>query len=230
MRKLVFILASVLIICLSVGTCTIAETNYSEGDLPYDDLIWYTKDRMGRPVKNVHTAIREIIQASKIGILVGYPAEDDEQGRKLFKPNEPIKRSEFIKSLIVLATNRTFDFNNINSRYSEWYGPYVTIAEMQGIIDKGQYSKEELDEPITRIEMIFMLAKTQINMKGIEQFQLGKISYTDIDYLTKDEKDLVLHAAQYDLLEGMKEGVNSSLEPNKQLTRGEAAVAFMRIY
>ena len=217
MKKLIIILATIFLICISTSVFVFAK------EYAYPDLTWTTKDKFGRIITHVASGEREIAQATAIGILEGYPDGT-------FKPNNPITRSEFIKSLIVLATNRTFDFNNIDSRYPEWYGPYVTIAEMQGIIDKGQYTKEELDKPITRIEMVLMLAKTQINMKGIEQFQLGKLRFTDIDSLTKDEKALVLHAAQYDLLEGMKEGESTLLEPNKNLTREEAAVAFMRIY
>ena len=51
-----------------------------------------------------------------------------------------------------------------------------------------------------------------------------------IDNLSQEEKDLVLHAADYDLLKGMKDGTEKLLQPNKYLTRGEAAAALMRIY
>lgn len=192
-------------------------------DYKYPDLTWITKDKSGKEVVNVHFATREITQATNINVMEGYPDGT-------FRPDDPVKRSEFIKMLIGLATNRTFDFGNIDSKYNTWYGPYVTVAEMQGVIEKDQYTQRELEEPITRLEMILMLAKTQINMKGIPQNQLGKLVYTDIDGLTQDEKDLVLHAAQYDLLEGMKDGSIKLLEPNKNLTRGEAAAALMRIY
>ena len=67
-------------------------------------------------------------------------------------------------------------------------------------------------------------------MKGIPQTQIGTLKYTDLNKLTQDEKDLVLHAADYDLLEGMKDGTETLLYPNKYLTRGEAAAALMRIY
>ena len=210
-----FLIAFIAIIA-TVAVCYAAEYKYS-------DLTWITKDRQGREIVNVHAAAREITQATDINVMDGYPDGT-------FRPDEPIKRCEFIKMLIGLATNRTFDFGSVDSKYNTWYGPYVTVAEMQGIIEKEQYTEKELEEPITRLEMILMLAKTQIKMKGIKQSQLGKLVYTDIDSLTQDEKDLVLHAAQYDLLEGMKDGSVKLLEPNKNLTRGEAAIALMRIY
>ena len=132
--------------------------------------------------------------------------------------------------LMVLATNRTFDFASVDTNYKSWAGAYVTIAEMQGVIEKGIYTDETLKEPITRLEMVLMLSKTQIRMKSIPQNQIGKLVYTDIKNLTDDEKDLLLHAVKYDLLEGMKDGTSKLFEPNKNLTRGEAAAALMRIY
>ena len=101
---------------------------------------------------------------------------------------------------------------------------------MQGVIDVGAYTDETLKQPITRLEMVLMLSKTQIKMKGIPQNQLGSLVYTDINTLTEDEKDLLLHAVKYDLLEGMSDGTSKLFEPNKNLTRGEAAAALMRIY
>ncbi len=190
----------------------------------YPDLGWIVITNAGKEKIVIHSAAREIKQATKIGIMDGYPDGN-------FKPNEPITRGEFIKMLIGLATNRSFDFGSVDTAYSQWYGPYVTIAEMQGVINKNQYTEKELEEPITRIEMILMLAKTQIKMKNIPQTQVeDKLRYTDIGYLTKEERALVLHAAQYDLLEGMKENPEGKLNPTANLTRGEAAMAIMRVY
>lgn len=202
----------------------------------YPDLTWTTYDLTGKPKQHYHYALREIIQATSIGVMKGYPKEEGDPDvfgadtRGMFKPDEPIIRCEFIKMLVSLATNKNFDFGSTDSEYKDWYGPYVTIAEMQGLIEKNEYTVEELQEPITRIEMILMLAKTQIYMKGIPQVQIGTLKYTDLNKLTQDEKDLVLHAAHYDLLEGMKDGTETLLRPNQYLTRGEAAAALMRIY
>ncbi len=217
MKKI--IICAIIVITLGIALFTMSYA----AQYKYPDLTWITYGSNGRQIINVHFAAREITQATDIGVMVGYPDGT-------FKPNEPITRAEFIKMLIGLATNRTFDFENIDSEYNTWYGPYVTIAEMQKVIDKNKYTKEQLDEPITRLETILMLAKTQINMKRIAQNQIGTLGYTDIDDLTQDEKDLILHAAKYDLLEGMKDGTSKLLEPTKNLTRGEAAAALMRIY
>lgn len=219
MKKIIVALVATL--TLVVGACGVSHAE--EYKYKYPDLTWITYNQIGKPVENVHFAAREIVQATNIGIMNGYPDG-------YFKPDEPITRCEFIKMLICLATNRSFDFASTDSEYTQWYGPYITIAEMQGVIDKNQYTVDELDEPITRLEMILMLSKTQIRMKSIPQTQIGTLKYTDIANLKQEEKELVLHAADYDLLEGMKDGTETLLQPNKYLTRGEAAAAIMRIY
>lgn len=189
----------------------------------FPDIYWTEYDNFGRSYVVEHFAVREITQATNIKVITGYPDGT-------FRPNNSISREEFIKMLMVLATNRTFDFASVDTKYKSWAGPYVTIAEMQGVIDEGTYTDETLKDPITRLEMVLMLSKTQIKMKNIPQNQIGKLVYTDIKNLTDDEKDLILHAAKYDLLEGMKDGTSKLFEPNKNLTRGEAAAALMRIY
>ena len=166
---------------------------------------------------------REILIAARVGFIEGYP--DGE-----FKPDDNITRAEFIKMLMGLATNRTFDFDSVTTTYSNWAGKFVTLAEMQGIIEKGRYTEKELEEPITRLEVVCMLARVQIKMKNIPQSQLGHLIYTDIDDLTKEEESLLLHAASFDLLEGMKDGSVDKFEPNKNITRAEIARALVRIY
>ena len=238
-KRITFVLIASIMMISALGTIFAAEYKYEDeytrGNR-YPDLTWTTYDLTGKPKQHYHFALREIIQATSIGVMEGYPKEPGDPDvfgpdtKGMFKPDEPIIRCEFIKMLVTLATNRNFDFGSTDSEYKEWYGAYVTIAEMQGLIEKNQYTIEELEEPITRIEMILMLAKTQIYMKGIPQTQIGTLKYTDLNKLSQDEKDLVLHAADYDLLEGMKDGTETLLRPSQYLTRGEAAAALMRIY
>ncbi len=218
MKKRLVALGLIIVMLLGLLSVVYAKT------YDYPDLTWEEKTKTGKIVHKVHPAAREITQATRINVMDGYPDGT-------FKPDETIKRGEFIKIIMSLATNRTFDFASVESKYSQWYGPYVTVAEMQGVIQKNEFNEAELENPITRIEMILMLARTQIIMKNIPLTQVeDKLKYTDIGFLTKEERELVLHAAQYELLEGMKESTDTELHPHTNLTRGEAAVAIMRVY
>ena len=224
MSKRVWSLLMLFVILTSfISFCYASDTAAPNIELLFPDLKYEVKDKMGRVTFKYYYAIREVHQATRIGFIQGY---DD----GTFKPFDSIKRSEFVKMLIVLATNRNFDFSSVESEYNTWWGGYIAVAEMQGIVNRGQFTLEEWEEPITRLEAVMMLSKTQIKMKGIPQNQIGKLVYKDIDSLTDDEKALLLHAVKYDLLEGMKDGSIELFEPNKNFTRGEAAAALMRIY
>ena len=200
----------------------------------FPDLKVQQYDKNGRPlvdsktneyIYSEHWAAKSIMKSSRIGFIDGYRQED---GTYVFKPNQAITRAEFIKMAIALAANRTFDFNTIPSDMKHWAGKYVKVAEMQNVLDKGEYTDDNIDEAITRIEMICILSKIQINMKGVAQNRVGKLHYTDIDDLTEDEKGLLLHTAKYTLIKDMLQ--STSFEPHKNLTRAEAAVAIMQIY
>lgn len=182
----------------------------------------YLKDKQGEYIYEDHWATREIMQAANIGLIEGYP-----DGK--FMPDANITRGEFIKIAMILATNATFDFSIMpKCEVTTWAGPYVSAAEMQNVIEKGQYTDENISKPITRIEMICILSRIQINMKGISRYIDERSLYTDIDSLTNEEKDLLVHAARYELIEGMLS--TNEIKPHEELTRAEAAVALMRVY
>ncbi|MBR4110249.1 MAG: S-layer homology domain-containing protein [Clostridia bacterium] len=182
----------------------------------------YVKDKQGEYVYQDHWAKSEVLKAANIGLIEGYPDGN-------FRPDEKITRGEFIKIAMVLATNATFDFSIMpECRVTNWAGPYVSAAEIQNVIEKGKYTDKNVSEPITRIEMICILSKIQINMKGISQYRDERSLYTDINSLTNEEKDLLVHAARYELIEGMLS--TNEIKPYEELTRAEAAVALMRVY
>ena len=204
------------------GASTVSYTVKKDVDFP-DLIVEVTIPTTLKVTRIINPNRREILMAARVGFIEGY-----EDGT--FKPDNPITRAEFIKMLMSLSTNRTFNILSIPTTYKNWAGRYVTLAEMQGVINKGRYTDAELDKPITRLEVVCMLAKVQIKMKGIEQNQLGHLIFKDIDGLTTEERELLLHAASYDLLEGMKDGTMKKFEPTKNITRGETARALVRIY
>ena len=176
----------------------------------------------GEPVIEDHWATKEIVKAANIGLIEGYPDGN-------FMPDINITRGEFIKIAMSLATNKTFDFSIMPAcKVTNWAGPYVSAAEMQNVVKKGEYTDANISEPITRIEMICILSRIQINMKGISQYRDSESLYTDINSLTNEEKDLLVHAARYELIEGMLS--TKEIKPHEKLTRAEAAVALMRVY
>ena len=108
--------------------CFGAESNITNKEYKYPDIYWWERDKRGREYIVEHYAVREITQATNIKVISGYPDGT-------FRPFDSISREEFIKMLMALSTNRTFDFASVDTKYNSWAGPYVTIAEMQGIIE-----------------------------------------------------------------------------------------------
>ena len=225
-----------------------------DNDLPFTDLQHALNDEYGRPLydskKNrlygYHKYINEILKSNMITIdkngaklIEGYANKDSgdkPDGTYSFKPDATISYGEFIKMGISLANNRSFDYSIFpipDDLKSHWAAPYVVVAEMQGVIESGDIGSSNVDEPMNRLDMIKILSKVQINMKGVTQYRDGILpNYTDIDKLTEEEKALLLHAAKYDLIEGMfeVEGNELKIRPYDNITRAEAARAILRVY
>lgn len=239
MRKIISVFMVLIIITCSTTFATLIDVNkeaFKNESLAFPDLQVYARDskgkvkydkKTGEPYYIYHKATNEILKATAIGLIEGY-------NDGTFKPDESITKAEFIKMAIVLSTNRNFDFSAIPTSFDHWSAPYIAMGEMQGVLDVGEYNDANVDEPITRLEMICILSKIQIQMKGVSQYRDAQLpNYTDIDTLTEEEKGLLLHAASYELVSGMFEKDSNgeyTIRPYDNLTRADAAVAIMRIY
>ncbi len=238
MKKNIFIIMILAIFACSTtfALVNINQETFKDESLVFPDLQILSTDakgkvkydkKTGQPYYRYHRATNDVLKASGIGLIQGY-----EDGT--FKPESSITRAEFIKMAMALATNRNFDFSAIPTNIDHWAAPYVAMGEMQGVLDVAEYDNANLDEPITRIEMICILSKIQIQMKGVSQYRDAELpNYTDIDNLTEEEKALLLHAASYELIPGMfdkDEKGEYSIRPYDNLTRADAAMAIMRIY
>ncbi len=258
MKKVVFIVVLLCIIACSSILAVVYDPKEDvrlNSNLPFDDLIFPALDRWGSQKRdnetgealyNYHRYINEILKANSITIdrknnklIEGYENHDD-NGKSLgtysFKPDDSVTKGEFIKMAISLSNNRSFDYSIFpipESLSRHWAAPYVVVAQMQGVIEEGDINIYNIDEPINRIDVIKILSKIQINMKGIPQHRDGILpNYTDISMLSEQDKEYLLHAAKYDLIEGMfeKDGTELKIYPYDNITRAAAARAILRVY
>lgn len=246
MKKLIITILILFVLSMPFVIAKVYDVNAEvplDTSLPFDDLMEPIMEENGRrqktndqrvPLYKYNPFLNEILKAMKITIdkdgtklIAGYPDEPNK-----FKPDANITKAEFIKMAIGLSVDRNFDFSIISSGHiNHWAAPYVAVAEMQNVVNKGDYNAENLNEPITRLEMITILSKIQINMKGIPQYREGVLpNYTDIDNLSEEEKGYLLHAAKYELIEGMLNSDFKEIKPFSYLTRAEAARAIVRVY
>lgn len=251
MKKIIFAIIFILIVCMStvfaltnVVDPNVEFTKSSEVEKPpFSDLYIPLYTEKGKvkedpvtkePLFKYNSAINEIDKATRITI--------DNKGTKLiagyddgtFRPDNYITRGEFIKLAIGMSVNKSFDFSRYDKPFEQWAAPYVAVAELHGVLDKGQFNIENIKEPITRLEAIIILSKIQIKMKDIPMFTDGYLpNYTDIDGVTAEEQKYIKHACRYDLLQGMlPEDANMDVElkPFDNLTRADATRAIMRVY
>ena len=152
----------------------------------------------------------EKLTASKI--INGYPDGT-------FRPSDTLTKGAFLK-LIVTASLPEVDFNQLDKNFDHWAATYVKVAENYNALEKGAITKENIDEPITRIDVIKILSLCDINMRSHEQKALDYLTFTDTDGLDETSEILLSHAVANGIIGGYPDG---SFKPQNNLTRAEAS-------
>ena len=163
-------------------------------------------------VADNHWAKTYIDKLTSSGVINGYPDGT-------FKPDATLTKGAFLK-LIVAASLPDVDFEQLGKDFDHWAATYVKVAENYNVIEKGSINKENIDEPITRIDVIKILSLCDINMRGHEQKTLDYLAFSDIDSLDKTSEILLSHAVANGIIGGYPDG---SFKPQNNLTRAEAS-------
>lgn len=147
-------------------------------------------------VKAGHWAKNTIQSAVNKGYVSGYPGG-------LFKPDQAISRSEFIK-MVVSALDLPTDKAN-----GSWYEPYVKAAQAEGMYSSADYtnSEAEWNKNITRKEM-------------------AKIAARAIGQTTNEDDKWMYLATKAGLITGLGKG---ELGENKTTTRAQSVTIIERI-
>lgn len=147
-------------------------------------------------VKIDHWAKRDIEQAIGKGYLAGYPGG-------LFKPDQPIKRDEFVK-MVVTALGLP-----VETGIGAWYEPYVKVAKENTLYATSDFADndKEWNTNITRQEM----ARIAVRATGATT--------------TEDDKWMYL-ATKAGLITGLGKG---ELGKDKTTTRAQSVTIIERI-
>ena len=95
-KRVLSTISLILVIVMAISGCAFAAIEYVTQN-KFPDIAWYETDSFGNR-KLVEYYVREITQAANIGFIEGYPDG-------YFRPLNSISREEFVKMLIMLATN-----------------------------------------------------------------------------------------------------------------------------
>lgn len=142
-----------------------------------------------------------------------------------FKPNGTVTNAEFIKLVVMAALPDWIDIDDAESNLNHWAGPYVWIAERYGVITSGSINLSNIDKPITRIEMVRIITRADLLMRGNSLSTNEKVKFKDVLSLNNDDLLYLRHACSKNLITGYSD---NTFKPYNNMTRAEAATMIYR--
>ena len=167
---------------------------------------------------STHWAYPYITELTNKKVINGY-----EDGT--FRPSGTVTRGEFIKLAVVASLPEGMDISDAETSLNHWAGTYVWIATQYGVLTPGDITLANINEPITRIEMVRIIAKSDIIFKGNTFHSEKQITFSDTLNLTKDDEKYLKHVCSCNLINGFEDG---TFGPDKNTTRAEAATMIYR--
>lgn len=171
-----------------------------------------------KDLSNSHWAYKYIISLTNSNVINGYTDGT-------FKPEGTITKAEFIKLVISAALPDWVDMDDAESNINHWAGKYVWIAERYGVISNGSINSNNIDSPITRIEMVRIISRADLTMKGNSLATNEKVKFNDVLSLNNDDLLLLKHAVSRGLITGY---TDNTFKPNNNMSRAEAATMIYR--
>ncbi|MGE5473845.1 MAG: S-layer homology domain-containing protein [Ignavibacteriales bacterium] len=158
-------------------------------------------------------------------IISGYPDST-------FKPENQINRSEFAKMMVLalnipIKNNPAQSFKDVSS--DSWFFNYVESAKyyLTGFrTPEGDYFRP--NRPAEREDMAVAIVKALgFDNTTVDESILDKFS--DASSISSNLKKYVAIAVQKEIMKGSKEGETLLFQPNKPITRAEAAVLLSNV-
>ncbi len=171
-----------------------------------------------RDIKSSHWAYKYVIELATNKVINGYTDGT-------FKPENTITRGEFVKLVVMAALPDWISIDDAESTFNHWASSYIWIAERYGLISTGSMNLENIDEPITRIEMVRIIVKADLAMKGNSLETKEKVKFKDVISLNNDDLLLLKHACSKELITGY---TDNTFRPYNNMTRAEAATMIYR--
>ena len=161
-----------------------------------------------------HWAATYINELTSKSVINGYPDGT-------FKPDGTLTKGEYLK-LIITASLPELDFNLVQKDFDHWAAGYVKVAENYGVIEVGEINENNINEPITRIDVVRILSMSDITIRNAVQITFLNLEdyFTDTGSLNDLERYMLIHALGLEIINGYEDG---TFRPQNNLTRAEAS-------
>ena len=145
---------AILCFCIAICGCTFATTF---GDITSE-----------------HWAYGYVNELTTNGVINGYPDGT-------FRPEGTISKAEFIKLVVMASLSEEIDIADAPSAMNNWAGQVVAVAQIYQIIEPGSITEENMNEPITRMEMALIISKADVFLCGNPLDQSKSLTFIDYD-------------------------------------------------
>lgn len=169
-------------------------------------------------VASDHWAHQYITGLADKKVISGYPDGT-------FKPSGTITRGEFIKLVISSCLPSWYDVNELEGTMNHWAAGYVRMAEEYGVIGEGYIDENNINLPITRLEMVKMVSLADVIFKENDYDFTETTDFKDTYTMDLFDLNLLRHAVNKGLVAGYPDG---TFGPEKSMTRAEAATMIWR--
>lgn len=163
-----------------------------------------------------HWAYNNIMKLTNSGVINGY-----QDGT--FRPGNMVTYGEFIK-LVICTYIPESDIVDIS--IGHWAYKYVMTAEALEILPANSIRIEDLDKPITRIEMVKFLSMIdeRLNQDTIDENFV--LDFVDTDHLMPVYKKYLRRAVSKGYIQG---NPDKTFKPENNLTRAEMVTILTRL-
>ncbi len=172
-------------------------------------------------INEEHWAYSYVSDLTTANVISGYPDGT-------FKPEGTISRAEFLKLLIQASLPKGISIDGAPSAGElpeHWATKYVGAANRYRIVEPGSITIENVDQPITRIEMALMIAKADVNMRYNTIDASKSVTFNDYDEMTAEQLRYLTHSVSKGLITGYPD---NTFKPENNMTRAEAATMIYR--
>lgn len=163
-------------------------------------------------VQSGHWAETYINELTEKGVING-------MGDGTYAPDGTLTKGQFLK-LIMTASLPDVDFSMLTQEGAHWANGYLEVAKNYAVIEEGEITLENIDQPISRLEVVKILSLCDVSIRENEQKTLNFLQFNDIENLDAASQAYLAHAVASGLINGYPDG---SFKPENTLTRAEVA-------